>query len=94
MSPMPIASVTVGAPGVLELRAHRRLAAAGLAGDEQPSRRSSAAGSMPRSRRPLGEVERVGRRQRDGVGLEQADRGHQPVGVAAADRDVARGRGR
>ncbi len=75
------------APRFLELLPHRRLAAAGLAGDEQlrDARRACVDAALAR---PLGEVERIGRGQRHGVRLEEPDRGHQPFGIAAADRDV------
>ena len=89
MSPIPIASVTFAPQPSSSLRAERRLAAAGLARDEDALHARAAQVDSPFGR-PL---ER-GRRHTTGVstaasGSEQLDRGDQPLGVAGADRDVA-----
>ena len=88
---MPIASVTLAPHAASSLRAHRRLAAARLAGDHHPAdarlREVDAA-----LQRPFGEMQGVGGRQRDDGRLEQLDRGDQPLGVAGADRECDRGR--
>ena len=93
MSPIPIASVTCAPQARSSLRAHRRLAAARLAGDHDPLD-AGRGGVEAALARPFGEVERVGGRQRHRLRLEQPDGAHQPVGVAAADRDDGRRRAR
>ena len=76
------------APAVLELGAEGGLAAAGLAGDEHPL--DAGAGEVDAALgRPLDQVGGVGGRERRGLGPQQLDRLHQPLGVAGADRDVA-----
>ena len=76
------------APALLELRAERRLAAARLARDEHALDARAAQVEVPLGG-PLDEVRGVRRREHRGLGPQQLDRPHQPLGVAGADRDVA-----
>ena len=73
------------APAVLELRAKGRLAAAGLARDEDAlDTRAAQVDGVP-----LGEVRGVRRRQHGRLGPQLLDRLQQALGVPGADRDVA-----
>ena len=71
------------APALLEPRAERGLAAAGLAGDEDTLDARVAEVVV------LGQVRRIGRRQHGRLRAQPLDRLHEPVGVARADGDVA-----
>ncbi len=77
------------APGRLELGAHGGFSPAGLARDHHPlhARLGEVHAALPR---PFGEMQGVGRRRHDGAGLELVDRGHQPLGVSRADRNMAK----
>ena len=70
------------APALLELRAERRLAAAGLAGDED------ALDARARANRGSRQIRGVRRGEHDGLGLQRLDRADQELRVAGADRDV------
>src|SRR5207247_2186856 len=70
------------APARFELRPERRLAAAGLARNEQPlDARLRELGI------PLGEVGRIRGRQHNGLRLQLLDRLNQPLAVAGPERD-------
>ena len=78
----------LGAPAFLEPRPERRLAAAWLAGHEDPLHARSPEIEVALGG-PLDQVRGVGGRERSRLGPELVDRQHQPLGVARPDRDVA-----
>ena len=85
---MPIASVTLAPQPASSLA---RIAGSPPPGSPATMTRFTLerARSTPRACRPLGEMQRVGRRHRDDGRLQELDRRHQPLGVSGADRDVA-----
>jgi hypothetical protein len=76
-----------GAPALLQRGPERRLAAAGLAGDEHAGDAGSGQVDVAVGR-PLDQVGGVRRRQQRHAGLQQPDRQQQPLAVAGADGDV------
>ena len=91
MSPTPIASVTFARPSRLRAWGGSRLAAAGLARDED-TRDGGAAGGRRRARRPLDQVRGVGRREHDRLGPRAARRREQAARCSRCRRGCARGR--
>jgi hypothetical protein len=76
------------APALLERRTEGRLAAAGLAGDEDPLDTRPSKIDVP-IRRPLDQMGGIGRCQHDGLGTQGLYRLHEPLGVPGADGYVA-----